>query len=175
MQDPEAQDDVEALVDLAQREGVEPAVLGPGAGQLSDRAKARAADQLASPPGPNPVDVLLVVDGQHPTRPPGLGQERVEPVERSHVEHREPGEARRERRQPVAVVAGHALRVDPRRAIEGERVEPQGHPGQRVTRGVLGDVDRKRVGDGALSSRDRRQDCPRTRYHAQSIPPALSS
>src|SRR5579875_3968105 len=87
VQDPEAVDEIEALVELIKRERVHPAVLDARVQQTLDRADPLAALELDAPARGNPVTVLLVVDREHPPRAPTLGEECVEAVEGANIEH----------------------------------------------------------------------------------------
>ena len=87
MQDPEAEDEVERLLELVEIEGVETAVLDLRAEQLPDRREALASLKLDTPARLDPRSVLLVVDRDDPPRAARLGEERVEAVKGADVEH----------------------------------------------------------------------------------------
>ena len=69
MQEPEAEDQIELLVELVEVECVEAQVLDVRVEQLGDRPEALAALELDAPPRADPVAVLLVVDGDHASAP----------------------------------------------------------------------------------------------------------
>src|SRR6266581_2353819 len=127
MQEAEAEDEVEARVETVECEGIHPSVLDLGAEQAFDRVKALAACELHSPAISHPLDVLLVVDGEHPRRPARLGEEAVEAVEGANVEDRETVIGGGDRSEPVAVITSHTRRVDAVLAVESEGVEPKRH------------------------------------------------
>ena len=93
------------LVETVERERVHPPILDRRAQQAMDRAKALPALQLDSPPGSDPQPVLLVVHRQDPLGPATLGEERVEAIEPTDVEHAHPGKIVGQHRDAVAVVA----------------------------------------------------------------------
>ena len=68
VQDPEAEDHVEALTGVHERERVAAHVLHARAQELGDRAEALAAFELDPPACLDPGDVLLVVDRHDPRR-----------------------------------------------------------------------------------------------------------
>ena len=105
--------------------------------QLGDRAKALTALELDPPACLHPGDVLLVVDRHHARRATMLGQEGVEAVERPDVQHALPDERGGQERDPVAVVARHARRIETVLGVERERVKPQRDARQHA-RGRLG-------------------------------------
>src|SRR4249920_4065389 len=124
MQDPAAEDEVEALGESVEFQGVELAVPDFRVEQGVDRPETLPSLELDVPAGADPLDVLLVVDGDHLLCPPGLGEEGVEPVEAADVENGETLEALRDRRKPVAMVARMSRRVDPLPPIERKGVKP---------------------------------------------------
>jgi uncharacterized protein with GYD domain len=128
--DPEAEDHVEALGAVGERERVAAHVLHPCPQQLTDRVKALAALQRDPPAGLDPGDVLLVVDRNHARGAAALGQVGVEPVKRADIEYALAGERRGQQRYAVAVVARHAGGVEPVLGVERERVKPQRDPPQ---------------------------------------------
>ena len=124
MQETETQHKIEPLAELVHIDRVHAPVLDPGSHQPSDRAEAGAALKRHAEASTHPVDVLLIIDRDNPPRTPGLREKAVEAVKRADVKHataRKP--IRAEHRQAVAVIAGDARRVDPRR--KRERVKPQ--------------------------------------------------
>ena len=152
-----------------QLERVAAHVLDARVQQLRDRAEARAGLELDPPARPDPVDVLLAVDGHDPLGAAVLGQEGVEAVERPDVEHALPGERLGQERHPVAVVARDAGRVQAVLGVEREGVEPQRHLPEHAL-GVLDlRADRQRVGDRALGIGELRD--LRERLGAQSVTP----
>ena len=100
------------LVETVERERVHPPIPDLRAQQAMVRAKALPARQLDSPAGSDPQPVLLVVDRQHPLGAAALGEERVEAIEPTDVEHAHPGKIGRQHRHAVAVVARDTRRVD---------------------------------------------------------------
>ena len=80
--------------------------------------------QFDSPPGRNPLAVLLVVDRHDSSGPPSLRQERVEAVERAHVQNGSAPQVIGQRRDAIAVITRNARRVH-RALVEREGVEPQ--------------------------------------------------
>src|SRR3954453_23338209 len=86
VQDPEAEDQVEQLVEPVEVEGVEAPVFDLGPEQGGDRAKTLAALELDAPPGPHPLAVLLVVDRDDAAGAARLGEKGVEAVEGADVE-----------------------------------------------------------------------------------------
>jgi hypothetical protein len=92
-----------------------------------DRPEALASLELDPPARPDPLDVLLVVDGDDVLCPPGLGEECVEPVEAADVKHGETVEVLRDCRDPVPMVPRISRRVDSLRPIERKGVEPVRH------------------------------------------------
>jgi hypothetical protein len=125
--------------------------------QLGDRREALAALQLDAPARSYPRDVLLAVDGDHVRCAPVLGEERVEAVERPDVEHPLAGEGPGQERDPVAVIARDARRVETVLAVEGERVKPERDARQHLScRRRIG-LDGKEIRDGPLGVRDDRE------------------
>ena len=103
---------------------VHASVLDPRSDQPRDRAEAGAALKRHPEASTHPVDVLLIVDRDNPTRTAGLREEAVEAVKRAHVKHATARKTiRAEHPKAVAVITGDARRVDPRR--ERERVKPE--------------------------------------------------
>src|SRR5205823_1392222 len=106
VQDPEAEDEVEALCAAGEDRGIRTLVLDPGAQQTVDRVEALSTFELHPPAVQYPVNVLLVVDRKHSFRATRLGEEAVETVERSDIENAKTGERIGDRSEPVAMVAG---------------------------------------------------------------------
>ena len=142
MQDPEAEDEVEALCAAVEGVGVCASVLDPGAQQSVDRVEALATFELDLPAVPYPVDVLLVVDRKHSPRSTCLGQEAVETVERSDIEHPKAGEGIGDRSEPVAMIAGRPRCVQAEAAVQSERMEPKRHRVEHPASPVRIDLDR---------------------------------
>jgi hypothetical protein len=152
MQDAEAQNDIEPFVELADIERVHAAVDDLGGDQVSDRVKACPAVELDAKAGLYPVDVLLVVDGDHAPRLLGLGEKAVEAVERADVEDAAPGEAIPIKdAHPIAVIARDAGRVDAGGQREGVKPQRDRIPHrQGVVRRRAQGIE---VGDGPLGGR----------------------
>lgn len=93
------------LVETVERERVHPPIPDLRAQQGMVRAKSLSARQLDSPAGSDPQPVLLVVDRQHPLGPATLGEERLEAIEPTDVEHAHPGKIGGQHRHAVALVA----------------------------------------------------------------------
>src|SRR6476659_6023726 len=110
MQEPEAEDHVEELVELIEVEGVQASIRHLRPKQLPDRPKSLAALQLDAPPGRDPFAVLLVVDRQHPRGPASLRQERVEAVKRPDVQHAPAGKVLGQRGDAIAMVTRYPRR-----------------------------------------------------------------
>src|SRR5206468_5905242 len=110
VQDPAAEDEVEALCQAVELEGVEPPVGNPRAEQVMDRLKALPSLELDVPACADPVDVLLVVDGDDVLSSAHLGEEGVEPVEGTDIEDGESLETLWNGGDPVAMVARGARR-----------------------------------------------------------------
>jgi hypothetical protein len=85
MQKAEAEDEVEARVEVVECIGVHPPVVDFGAEQALDRVKALADLRASLPAISHPIHVLVVVDGEHPSRAARLGEESVEAVEGANV------------------------------------------------------------------------------------------
>ena len=115
-----------------------------------DRAKALPARQSDSPAGRDPQPVLLVVHRHHPLGPAPLGEEGVEAIERTDVEHSHPGKVGGQHRHAVAVVARGAGGVDALGVIQREGVKPERHRLNGRASGFRGDLDRQQVGHLAL-------------------------
>ena len=141
-----------------------------------DRAKALPARQPDSPPGSDPPPVLLVVHRHHPLGPAALGEERVEAIERTDVEHAHPGKVGGQHRHAIAVIARGARRVDALGAIQREGVKPERHPLNSRASELRGDLNRQQVGHPALGRGDDKPlsaASPGTRYlHRASSSPA---
>ena len=86
VQDAEAEDQVEALVELVEVEGVQATIGDPRAEQRRDRPETLATDELGPPAGAHPVAVLLGVDRDDASRTARLREEGVEAVEGADVE-----------------------------------------------------------------------------------------
>jgi hypothetical protein len=108
------------------------------------------ARQPDSPPGSDPQPVLLVVDRHHPLGPAALGEERVEAIEPTDIEHAHPGKIGRRHRHAVAVVARGTRRVDALGAIQREGVKPERHRLHGRPSELRGDLERQQVGHLAL-------------------------
>jgi hypothetical protein len=140
----------QTLVETVERERVHPPIPDLRAQRAMDRAKARSARQPDSPPGSDPQPVLLVVDRHHPLGPAALGEERVEAIEPTDIEHAHPGKIGRQHRHAVAVVARDTLRVDALGAIQREGVKPERHRLHGRPSELRGDLERQQVGHLAL-------------------------
>src|SRR5438105_530800 len=127
VQDPEAEDEVEALRAAGEDRGVRALVFDLRAQQSVDRVEALATFELHLPAVPHPVNVLLVVDRKHSPRSPCLGQEAVETVERPDIENAKTGEGIGDRSQPVAMIAGRPRCVQAEATVQSKRVEPKRH------------------------------------------------
>src|SRR6266496_4469110 len=142
VQDPEAEDEVEALPHVVESVGIRASVLDPGAQQSVDRVEALATFEFHLPAVPHPVNVLLVVDRKYSLRSPCLGEEAVETVERSDIEHAKTGEGIGDRSEPVAMVAGGPRCVQAEAAVQSERMEPKRHRVEHPAAPVRIDLDR---------------------------------
>ena len=112
MQDAEAEDEVEALLDVRHVECVHAPILDPGFEQRTDGVERLSASlKLDAPAVLDPVFVLLIVDGQHARRPAMLGKVAVEAVERAHIEHGHALEGVGDRVEAIAVIPRLARRV----------------------------------------------------------------
>src|SRR5438445_2069932 len=127
VQDPETEDEVEALCAAGEDRGVRALVLDLRAQQTVDRVEALSTFELHPPTVPHPVNVLLVVDRKHSPRATCLGQEAVETVERSHIENAKTDEGIRDRSEPVAMLAGRPRRVQAQATVQSKRMEPKRH------------------------------------------------
>jgi hypothetical protein len=131
---------------------VQPVVIDLGAQKLSDRPEPGPGLKVDSEPPAHPGDVLLVVDSHHVRGAPALGEKGVEHVKRAHIEHTRARELLGDRRQPVAVVASDARRINAG-AVETERVKPQRDTPQRRPRLLPPRTDRHHVRDRPLRHR----------------------
>ena len=131
-------------------QGVEPPVLDPRVQQLVDRSEPLTSLEVDAPACPHPLDVLLVVDGDHVVGAAGLREEGVEAVEGPDVQDRESLEAPRDGWDPVAVIARGPGRVDSLRPVQRKGVEPVRNSVEYDLRlGGVG-LDRQQVGDLAF-------------------------
>ena len=92
MQDAEAVDEVEALLEPGERERVHPAVLDGRAQQAMDGSEALPALQLDAPPRRDQQPILLVIHRHNPLGSPALGEEGIETVEAADVKDARSGE-----------------------------------------------------------------------------------
>src|SRR6185503_4653694 len=108
VQDSEADDEVELLLEPIEAEGVETAVLNVRVEQLRNRGEALTTLELNTPSRFDPHPVLLVVDGDDALCATRLGQECIEAVEGADVQHAHAAEVLRKGGDPVAMVASDA-------------------------------------------------------------------
>ena len=90
MEHPEAEHDVEGLVEAADRERVESPVLDRAIPAAVGPLEARRGLELHAEAPTHPIDVLLVVDRDDAAGSARLGQECVEAVEAPDVEDAPP-------------------------------------------------------------------------------------
>ena len=87
MQKPEAVDEIEMLIKSPKIAGIHLAILDSGVEQAVDHTKTLPTAQRRVPPRSHPQAILLVIDRHYPRGTTTLGQERIEAIERPHVEH----------------------------------------------------------------------------------------
>src|SRR5205823_6354297 len=127
VQDAEAVDEVKALLQLVERERVDPSILDGRADQTMDGAEALPALKLNAPPRRDPQPILLVIDRHYPIGSPTLGEERIEAIEATDIQHPLPSEILRQRGHAVAMVARGAGRINALSAIQRKGVKPKWH------------------------------------------------
>ncbi len=145
MQDPEAEDEIERLVELSELERVEAAIVDPRADQSMNRLKSLAAFELDAPARGDPLDVLLVVDGNDALGTPRFGEEGVKAVERAYVENAEPTEILGQSRDPITVVPSDPVRVGGGGIAEGEGMEPDRNLIESGFRRCLGGIYSQKI------------------------------